>query len=485
MFVQEVVRLHLIHTNDIHSRLEAAAGIHTLTSRLIKEIEGRDEGFLLLDIGDHMDRERMETEGTDGRVNVSIMAETGYHAVTLGNNELLTFSRASLDRLYETAPFFVVATNVTPIEGNRPAWLRPWAILQCRGVRVGLLGATIPYPMVYEMMGWQVHDPFLRVQEAVQQLRNQVDVLVLLSHLGLPNDRQMAEEVPHLDIILGGHTHHLMEKPERIGQTWIMGAGKFGQYVGHLTLSWDARYKRVAHVEGTSISTEGVPLSKEVLRRIAEGREEAEQFLADTVTTLNQPLSIDWHSESPLGNLLSDALRDWVGTDIALVNAGQVLDNLPAGPVTRRLLHRILPHPINPCRLLLTGKQLRRILEESLLEEFQTKALRGFGFRGEQLGILNVSGMDIEYCPEAPPYQKIRTVRIGGRELEADRDYSVATIDMFTFGVGYPTFQEAKEVRYLLPEFLRDVLAHWIRQPGAVNACKSQRWHQVQVCPTR
>lgn len=483
--MQEVVRLHLIHTNDIHSRLEAAAGIHTLTSRLIKEIEARDEGFLLLDIGDHMDRERMETEGTDGRVNVSVMAETGYHAVALGNNELLTFSRASLDALYETAPFAVVATNVTPIKGNRPAWLRPWVILQCRGVRVGLLGTTIPYPMVYEMMGWQVDDPFLRVREAVRQLRSQVDVLVLLSHLGLPNDRRMAEEVPQLDVILGGHTHHLMEKPERIGQTWITGAGKFGQYVGHLTLTWDARHGRVADVKGRCIPTEGVPLSKAVLQRIAEGRGEAERLLADTVTTLHQPLSIDWRSESPLGNLLADALRHWVGTEIALVNAGQILDGLPAGPVTRRLLHRILPHPINPCRLLLTGEQLRRTLEEALLEEFQTKALRGFGFRGEQLGILNVSGMDIEYCPEAPPYQKIRTVRIGGQELEADRYYPVATIDMFTFGVGYPAFQEAKEIRYLLPEFLRDVLTHWIRQPGAVNACKRQRWHQVQICPTR
>jgi 2',3'-cyclic-nucleotide 2'-phosphodiesterase (5'-nucleotidase family) len=413
------------------------------------------------------------------------MTETGYHAVTLGNNELLTFSRSSLDTLYDTAPFAVVATNVTPTEGNRPAWLHPWVILRCQGVRVGLLGATIPYPMVYEMMGWHVQDPFLRVREAVRQLRDQVDVLVLLSHLGLPNDRRMAEEVPRLDVILGGHTHHLMEKPERIGQTWITGAGKFGQYVGHLTLSWDTRHKRVTDVEGRCIPTKGVPLSPSVLQRLAEGRKEAERHLAETVVTLHQPLSIDWRSESPLGNLLADALRDWVGTDIALVNAGQVLDSLPAGPVTRRLLHRILPHPINPCRLLLTGEQLRRTLEEALLEEFQTKALQGFGFRGEQLGILNVSGMDIEYDPEAPPYQKIRAVRIAGQELEADRYYPVATIDMFTFGVGYPAFQEAKEIHYLLPEFLRDVLAHWIRQPGAVDACRSRRWHQVNICPAR
>lgn len=483
--MQEVVRLHLIHTNDIHSRLEATASIHTLTSRLIKEFEMREEGYLLLDIGDHMDRERMETEGTDGRVNVSVMAETGYNAVTPGNNELLTFSRASLDAIYATAPFAVVSTNVTPIKGNQPDWLHPWTLIQCRGVHVGLLGTTIPYPDVYEMMGWHVHDPFLSVREAVRQLRTQADVLVLLSHLGLPNDRRMAEEVPELDVILGGHTHHLLEKPERIGRTWIAGAGKFGQYVGHLTLSWDIRHQRVVDVEGACIPTENVPFSQKVMKRIAEGREEAERRLADTITTLHQPLSIDWRSESPLGNLLADALRDWVGTEIALVNAGQVLGDLPAGPVTRRLLHRILPHPINPCRLLMTGEQLRRTLEEALLEEFQTKALRGFGFRGEQLGILNVSGMDIEYCPEAPPYQKIRTVRIDGQEMEADRHYPVATIDMFTFGVGYPAFQEAKEIHYLLPEFLRHVLAHWIRQPDAIKACQNQRWHQVQICPAR
>ena len=104
---------------------------------------------------------------------------------------------------------------------------------------------------------------------------------------------------------------------------------------------------------------------------------------------------------------------------------------------------------------MLTGRQILRTLEEALLEEFQHLKIRGFGFRGERLGTINVSGLQVEYRPEAKPYQKIRSVRVGGERLQEDRKYRVASVDMFTFGVGYFELQNGEDVRYYLPEFLR------------------------------
>lgn len=84
-------RLTILHTNDIHSHFETmspiAAGIAGLRAA------AGEEAVLLVDIGDHMDRAAVETEGTMGQANIDILNLTGYDAVTIGNNEGLTFRR--------------------------------------------------------------------------------------------------------------------------------------------------------------------------------------------------------------------------------------------------------------------------------------------------------------------------------------------------------------------------------------------------------
>jgi 5'-nucleotidase len=85
----------------------------------------------------------------------------------------------------------------------------------------------------------------------------------------------------------------------------------------------------------------------------------------------------------------------------------------------------------------------------------------------------------VEYRPEAKPYQKIRSVRVGGERLQEDRKYQVASVDMFTFGVGYFELQNGEDVRYYLPEFLRDVLAWRLQRPESVKDCLVPRWIRV------
>ena len=97
--------VHILHTNDIHSSLERTPQIATIVRNFRRTATIRGEEVIVVDIGDHMDRIRMETEGTDGRVNVKIMEATGYDFITLGNNEGLTFSRDVLARAYNDASF--------------------------------------------------------------------------------------------------------------------------------------------------------------------------------------------------------------------------------------------------------------------------------------------------------------------------------------------------------------------------------------------
>lgn len=474
--MSRTTRVHIIHTNDIHSHFEAMPRIHRVISDLSRNCRDRGEACWVMDIGDHMDRFAVETEGTGGLANRHVMEATGYDFMTLGNNELLTFSKAELDQLFRDAPFEVLAANVRDAAGETPEWLRTCSFRETNGFRVAFTGVTIAFTEFYRLLGWEVVDPFPILAETVPRLRQQADAVVVLSHLGLRNDRHLAQAVPGVDVILGAHTHHLLEELEQVGDTWIAAAGKFGQYVGHLTLEWETRSRHLT-VTGQVLPVGNTTTDPMMVGRIKEERRRAEIALSRPILHLEQDLRMDWYGESPLGNLLADGLMEWVGADCALVNAGQLLGNLETGPVTPGRIHEICPHPINPCAMTLSGAAIQQSLEESLLQDIQRTEIRGFGFRGRRLGILNMAGMEAVYDPVAAPFQRIREIRIAGEILQSHRLYRVGTIDMFTFGIGYPAIQGGTDLRFYLPEMLRDVIAHTLTIPGALERARKPRWH--------
>jgi len=124
----------------------------------------------------------------------------------------------------------------------------------------------------------------------------------------------------------------------------------------------------------------------------------------------------------------------------------------------------------------LTGLDLLRALEEALLAEFIDKPIRGFGFRGSVLGTLAVDGLEIIWDPEAASYSKIISLTVNGQDFDPDREYAVGTIDMFTFGVGYETIKNGKDIKYFLPEFIRDVLALELQDQQALLDSTRCRW---------
>jgi hypothetical protein len=124
----------------------------------------------------------------------------------------------------------------------------------------------------------------------------------------------------------------------------------------------------------------------------------------------------------------------------------------------------------------LSGDNIRLALEQSLLDEFTGKPIRGFGFRGKVLGTLCLDGIEVEYDPAGDAYRKIRSVRVNGQPLQPDRRYAVGTIDMFTFGIGYRTLGEGGDAQYFLPEFIRDVLERQLKDPAEMSRSKTARW---------
>lgn len=468
-------RLVILHTNDIHSHFEQMPKI-TETIRIETERYLPDP-VLVIDCGDHMDRYRPETEGSGGAANVAVMNHTGYAVAVPGNNEGLTFTPEELERVYARADFTVLGTNMyEESTGKIPGWMEPYRLLRLGPLNVAIIGLTIPFTDFYRLLGWDIRSPFETAAGWIRELRPLADLVIVVSHLGLSNDRRLAQEVGGIDVILGAHTHHLLEEPLLVENTYLCAAGKFGEHVGEVEIAFDEQTRRITEVRGRCIEVSGAGEDPATVRMIEAYREEAAVKLSEVVAELPEPLALHWDKESALGNIMAAGLRKWTGAEIGIVNSGQLLQGLAKGAVTRGQLHRICPSPVNPCLMRLAGKHLRTALEEALLEPFRSREIRGFGFRGKQLGTLCLDGLRVEYDPAGPEYARIVRVTVNGRPLESEKEYRVGTIDMFTFGVGYTSIREGRTLRFYLPEFLRDVLAAELQSPEALGEGRVRHW---------
>lgn len=458
--------------------MEQVPKLFSKIEQIRKELCQKGERCFLVDVGDHLDRSRLETEGTNGTINRAILQEFDYDVVTFGNNELLSFSPEQIASLYQDAPFSLISSNVTRVHPDRldDDWLHKSIVLESDGVRIGFLGVTVPFDQYYRQMGWALIDPLTAVKKEVADLRAQVDLLIVCSHVGISFDQMLAHEVPEVDLILGGHTHHLLEVPQKIGKTVIAAAGVYGQYLGHVVIELDEINHTVHRIEGRCHAVQHEQPNPQMESLINQYRQQAEQMLAEPVEVLTEPLTVSWKEESPFANLLADSLKDWVGTKIALVNSGQLLSGLEKGMVTKKMLHQICPHPINPVAMKIQGATLLQVFENSLLESYVKKEIRGYGFRGKILGNIAISGMKVFFNPTAPPGQKIEAVYLGQEMLKSDKEYTMATIDMFSFGVGYTQLQEGKIVKIFMPEFLRDLLYNQLKKESSIRNCKEKRW---------
>ncbi|TJY41609.1 bifunctional metallophosphatase/5'-nucleotidase [Cohnella pontilimi] len=457
----------MLHTNDLHSHLEPAAQIAGYVKEVRRNVPAGS--LLVVDCGDFLDRARPETEGTDGGVNRNLLLSIGYDVLVPGNNEGLTYTAEQLDELYAGLPSPVVCANFRPLNPERAVpWLVPSLTVRKAGVTIGVTGLTAAFNDYYKLLGWNASDPFEAAAEQVAKLRRTSDVVIVLSHLGIRSDERLASSVDGIDLILGAHTHHLLEKPLYVGRTAICAAGKFGRHIGHLEITYHPVSGQI-EVDGGCVLLEDRSEDAEAARIIAAGREAAERRMSRVVAVLDAPLACELERESPLAVLLAAAVRKHTGAEIGVVNAGQLLSGLPAGEVTEQTVHALCPSPINPCTMRVTGRELLRTMEESLQPEYYRLEIRGFGFRGHTLGVLCYDGLQAEADLSQPAGRRITSVRINGEPLDPDREYRVGTLDMFTFGVGHVGLKEGRNVRYYLPEFIRDLLAEALNDPAMIE----------------
>jgi 5'-nucleotidase len=439
--------IHIFHTNDFHSHFEHWPRIEhfLLTKKEYHHTKG--EEFFLFDVGDFIDRWHPYSEATKGRSNIELLNKIGYTAVTIGNNEGVNLPHEDLDHLYDLADFDVLNANLYNADGSYPNWLKPYKVYSTtKGTRIGVVGLTAYFHHLYTLLGWEVTEPLTELKKWLEPLRKEADVIILLSHLGINEDETIAAHFPEIDVILGAHTHHFIEQGKVVGQTLIGAAGKFGHFVGHMTLNVDEE-KVIQNKKAVLYEFKDIPAPPNEQEQVTALFEKGKELLNQQVTTLKEPLLHDPFHETNLSKLLCKALRDWCQTDCAMINTGLLLGSL-SGVVTTFDLLTICPHPINPCVVELTGAELEKILVETNGEELARREIKGLGFRGTVLGIFVYEGIQIENG----------RILIQNTSLDYDKTYTLALPDMFTFGHFFKEVLPHKQKDYFLPEFLRDLL---------------------------
>lgn len=460
-----MVKLKILHFNDVHSRFEELAMLASVAEAL------RDENTLILDAGDTADFARVETEGTCGVISSAILNEMSVDARVFGNNE--GFSGKENGRIISESSWCPVVTcNMYDMEGRRLAFVDDAAILERSSVRILVVGVTAPYNVFYNLFEIDVRDPETEVRRVLEEYqRIPYDVLLILSHLGIEGDRRMASRIPNVDVIVGGHSHVPLAQPVVENGTIICQAGVYGKCLGELVIDFDKKERIIRTFNGRLIPADQYAQHPGVMKLIELHSKIADRNLSKELFSINVSLDHSLTEENAMGNVLADALRDIVKAEIGIINSGVLTGGIQKGKVTRKLLHLLCPSPLNPTYMQVKGVDLRATLEKSLLKEFQLGDGSGEGSRTKYLGGIQVSS-NVQVRVSS---NSVRSITIGGEDLEDDKEYSVGTSDFLQRGTGYADMARNTSVKYR-PEFLRDVLQIYLRKKSSLRAAFKKRF---------
>ena len=456
-------KLYFYYTNDLHSNFAQWPRVAGFFKDAKANRIARNESFWLMDVGDHADRVHPITEATMGKANVQLMNDLGYDVATIGNNEGITLGHDDLFHLYDDADFLVSCANLHSMDQIEPDWLQPTVKLtSMNGIKIGVIGLTAPFNDFYELLDWHISSTFRALDKYVEELKQSTDIIILLSHLGLNEDQEIARRYRDIDVIIGGHTHHLLRTGEHINNTIITAAGKHCHFVGEVILTWDHVEKKVVNKEAFATDISHIAKDLPTEQTLIELQETADDLLGKPIVYLKKPIEVRWFKHTEIMQQLTNTVKAWTNADCAMLNAGLLIDQLPAGDVTYGDIHRICPHPINPCVVTLNGNELLEVIRASITKDFMEMKLKGFGFRGEVLGRMIFSGIKVETAfHESGEY--VKDVTYHGRPLDPSHTYRVATADTFTFGRLLPEVAKSETKDFFLPEFLRDLLADTLR----------------------
>lgn len=431
----------LLQINDVYSTVPVGgvgglARVATLKQRL----SAGNHPVLMLLAGDFLSPS-VASSVFKGEQMIATLNAAGLDYATFGNHEFDFGIDVLKQRIAESKFTWVVSNVVDARTGGAIGKAVPYVVKDVGGLKIGIIGLCITTAAIAP--AWRDQFRFINpVTAAARYLpalrREGANVLVALTHLDFADDRSLAQKLPQIDLIIGGHEHFPLTEAE--GRVLISKAGSDAKYAARIDIS-----RRPGPANTVERFFELIPITNAIpddpnTAAVADGFEtrlgkELDAVVGTSTADLDATGERLIH-ETALGNLIADALREDVKADVGLSNAGGARGNrvYPAGPLTRRTLVAIHPFGNIACKVSVSG----RVLLDALNHGVSSLPVGNGRFP-------QISGVTMTVNPNAPVATRVSNVRVGGQPLDLEKIYTVALPDfVMAGGDGYTMFPGQK-----------------------------------------
>lgn len=502
--------LNILHTNDLHSRIEpinkfdatcdakdeadgkcfgGIARVAAEVAHMRQTLAGQN--VLLVDAGDQFQGSLFYTT-YKGKDTAEFMNDIGYQVMELGNHEFDDGPSVLAD--------FAGAVKFPLISGNldlsRSKELKDkigkTAVFDIGGQKVGIVSAlavdtpetSSPGPDVI----FKSDIDSLKAEVADLQAQG-VNKIIALTHVGFPEDQRIAAAVPGIDAIVGGHTHTLFSNtiegaakyPTMVGTVPVVSAYAYSKYLGHLVLTFDDQGNLKSAGGEPILLDASVTPDPKIAARVAELAKPIqavrEKVVAEAAAPINGAREQCRIEECQMGNLVADAMLDRVkgqGVQISIENGGGLRASIDQGPVTMGEVLTVLPFQNTLSTFQAKGSTVAKALENGL-----SQVADGAG-RFPQ-----VAGLRYVWAPTRPAGERLLSVEVSENgawtALDPDKTYGVVTNNYVrTGGDGYKVLDAEGENAYDYGPDLADVTAEYLARNAPYTPYLDGRIRQAQ-----
>ena len=430
----------ILAVNDMHAAIDMMPQFATLTDSLRQVYPD----LLVFSAGDNRTGNPINDQYDPTNFPmIALMNKVGFDVCAIGNHEW-DGGLEGLRQNIEQANFPFLCANVF-IPNELSLAVKPYAILERQGLKIAVLGVleirADGKPGAHPMHFTQFK--FKKAEEVIPDylyLKQQSDVFLLLSHLGYEEDLEVAERFPAFDAIIGGHTHTLVEHPEKHNGVMVTQAGS--SLKSATLLLMEVRNGKVTDVKATTLNVKGVK------KKDPEVKAMLDQFNSDK--RFSEALAVattDFENREEIGCMMADGIRVVSGADFAFANTGGIrIDHLKKGPITMKDVYNIDPFGNEVVVYQMTGKQLERFIMESYKKNGRYPSY--------------VSGMTYRVNTDSDYYPKSVTINPDRGRYSKDAVYKVAMNSYMASTVRFESVDEGQS-QYMTTEemavsYLRD-----------------------------
>lgn len=461
-------QLTIVQINDTHGYLDPHpeqfwtgngaefrnAGGYGRIAGLLQQIRRETQGHMLaLDCGDTI-HGTCAPVATRGEVMLPVLERMGFAAMTAHWD--FAYGPERLREVAARLPYPVLAINCYEKETDKLVF-PPYAVHEVGNVRVGVIGiaATIVDKMMPPSFSEGIYMTLgdAELPGYIDHLRHEeeADLIVVIAHLGFPQEMKLAQTVPGIDVLLSSHTHNRLWAPARVNETLVIQSGSHGSFAGRLDLTLEGG-RITGYEHRLLVVDDSVEADVEVAAIVDEVLAPYRALLSEVVGETRTPLTRGRLLETTMDNALLQSLLHCADAEIAFGHGWRYGAPIPPGPVTLGELYQIVP--MDPPLFIaeVRGEALWEMLEENLQQVFARDPY-------EQMGgaVKRSLGLKAYIRPENPRGHRLTELFVNGEKINPARSYRVVSATTQAVPERYAEKEEKLEITAV--EALRRYLA--------------------------